>query len=96
VLSKGTFEVNVASLDKKVAPTTYDPTTCAIVLSGTAPTQLSDGTGAYQGIRGTVTVTITEANILPKLKDGKCNQSQNAPPVASVIWITGSGTVSFT
>jgi hypothetical protein len=95
VLSKGSFEANVTTLNAKVAPTSYDATTCSIVLSGTAPAALSDGTGAYAGITGNVTVTVHEAAILPKLKSGKCNESQNVVPTASVVWVTGSGTVSF-
>lgn len=95
VLSKGTFEVNLAALGKRIAPHSYDPTTCSIVLAGSAPTHLLDGTGAYKGITGTVTISITEAEILPRLKNGNCDQGKINAPVADVDIIRGSGTVSF-
>jgi|GEM_PF-2109492 len=95
VLSRGTFEVNIAALEKNVAPVSYNPATCSIVLTGKGPTALSHGTGAYAGIRGTITVTITEAGILPRLRSGACNQSPSATPVAVAAMIQGSGTVSF-
>jgi hypothetical protein len=95
VLSKGSFEVNVAKLDTSLAPTTDDQQTCTLVLKGTAPTTLLDGTGSYAGISGSVTVTEQVALIFPKLKNGKCNESQTAKPIAGPYWVTGSGTVSF-
>jgi len=95
VLSRGSFEVNVAKLDNSLAPTSDDQKTCTLVLEGTAPTKLLNGTGAYAGISGTITVTEQAALIFPKLKSGKCNESQTARPVAGPYWVSGSGTISF-
>jgi hypothetical protein len=96
VLKKGSFEVNAVALGKafsKVQPTFSRG--CAGAFTGTAPVTLFNGAGAYAGISGTVTVTNTGAFILPTLKNGKCNESNSAVPVAQYSTITGSGTVSF-
>jgi hypothetical protein len=52
------------------------------------------GTGAYKGIAGSVDLTATGALILP-MKNGSCNTSNNANPVAGYGFITGTGSVSF-
>jgi hypothetical protein len=95
VLSNGSFEVNVAKLDTALTPTSNDQQTCTLVLKGTAPTTLLDGTRSYAGITGSITVTEQVALIFPKLKSGKCNETQTAKPIAGPYWVTGSGTVSF-
>jgi hypothetical protein len=95
VLSKGSFEVNVAKLDNSLAPTSNNQKTCTLVLKGEAPTTLLNGTGAYAGISGTITVTEKTALIFPKLSSGKCNESQTAKPLAGVYWVSGEGTVSL-
>ena len=95
VLTKGSFEVNTAELDKSLTPVSEDATTCTIVLKGTGPTKLLAGTGAYAGISGTITVTEQTALIFPKLSSGKCNESETARPLAGPYWVSGSGSVSF-
>lgn len=92
VLTKGTFEVNTSKLT--VNPP-LDPKTCTIAGSATGPVAIvaGSGTGAYRGLRGTVTATVTIAGVLPKLKSGKCNGK--AAPVAGFSWVKASGKVSF-
>ncbi|HEX3830500.1 MAG TPA: hypothetical protein VHW04_00945 [Solirubrobacteraceae bacterium] len=92
VLTKGTFEVDTSKLT--VNPP-LDPKTCTIAGSSTGPVSIvaGSGTGAYRGLRGTVTTTVTIVGVLPKLKNGKCNG--NAAPVAGFSWIKASGKVSF-
>jgi hypothetical protein len=100
-LQKGAFEVNLTSLNalsNKVQPTFYAGS-CSAVFSIKGPIGLSDGTGAYQGISGTLTITETFAFILPRFASGahagQCNASNSAQPVAQHGDITGSGTVGF-
>lgn len=95
-LSKGSFEISIASLVSKPPPP-VDPKTCSFAHSITASTPIVRGTGkgAYASIKGTFKVTVTEAGILPRLKSGACNESQSATPVAGVSWVEGIGTVSY-
>jgi hypothetical protein len=66
-----------------------------VVLAATAPAKLFNGTGAYTGIKGTVILTISSAAVLPRLSNGKCDESQNAVAVGEVTISQGSGVVSF-
>jgi hypothetical protein len=51
VLAKGSFEANVKKLFAKTKAT-VNSKTCSIVLTSTAPVQLSHGTRAYKGSTG--------------------------------------------
>lgn len=93
VLSKGSFEIDTSGLPMR-APS-LDPTTCAYGYSATGTVPLSAGTGAYAGIKGSVTARVIGAGILPKLKDGKCDESATANSVAAVFMATGTGTVTL-
>jgi hypothetical protein len=97
VLSQGTFEVNTSAIQKKfsIAKPKTNPTNCGVVLAATAPATLFNGTGAYQGITGTVTLHITSAAVLPRTPDGACDESPNAVAVGEVTISEGSGTISF-
>lgn len=73
--------------------------TCSGVGSAKGPMTLSDGTGLYSGISGTLHLSIVFAEVGPRYKSGKhkgqCNNSNSAKPVASFNVVTGAGTVSF-
>jgi hypothetical protein len=64
-LSRGTFKLSITELDKKfVAVTSHEPIyprTCSDYMTATAPMAIvpGSGTGAYRGISGRFTVTIT-------------------------------------
>jgi hypothetical protein len=92
VLSKGSFEVDVAKLNR---PTRLNPNSCEISSSGTArvPIVRGSGTGAYRGITGTTKATLTLIGVLPKTKSGACNQK--AAPLAGFAWVKASGRVAF-
>lgn len=104
-LVHGSFRVSTQAIDQKINTAFNnfkpDPTTCSgmISVSGTAPIVSGSGTGAYVGISGTFTVTVTYAAIGPKLTSGKnkgqCDNSNNAPSLGSAEIVTASGTVSF-
>ena len=59
-------------------------------MTGTTPIVAGSGTGAYRGISGTFTMTVTIDEIVAK---SKCNPSGEF--LAQAIVMTGSGTVSL-
>ena len=102
VLHKGTFEVDLNAISKKLQqakPTVENTTTCSFVFAATAPAKLFNGTGLYKGISGTVTLTETFAGYGPfyttGAHKGACNTSPNSVPVAQWASVTAVGTVSF-
>jgi hypothetical protein len=64
-LSQGSFRLSIAALDSAfthaVARWPYDRSTCSIhgTVSGTAPVVAGSGTGAYRGITGTFSLTVS-------------------------------------
>jgi hypothetical protein len=95
VLTHGTFEANIAKLLGRIKAVSSTSGGCSVVLRGTAPVQLSHGTGAYRGIHGSVTVTLVNAMIFAK-KHGSCPANpQTATPIGEVLSALGSGRVSL-
>jgi hypothetical protein len=101
-LKKGTFKVNKTGLDKasnNPRPTVQSAATCSFGFSATGPITLSGGTGAYAGISGTLTTTLTFGGIGPRYttgaKIGKCNMSNNAQPLAQFGTAVGHGTIKL-
>jgi hypothetical protein len=94
VLSKGSFVVHPSSQLQQFNPQ-VNARSCVFNLSKTGSASLSGGTGAYKGIGGSVTVTITNAGMLSRTKAGKCDESQSATPLRSLFALKGSGAVSF-
>jgi hypothetical protein len=72
-----------------------NPSTCALSYTYTAPLKLRGGMGAYAGISGTVTLHNTDEGVMPRLKSGKCNESENATPIGFLSESYGSGRISF-
>ncbi len=103
LLHKGTFKVNLNAISKavnKAKPLIYNTTTCSYVFSATAPAAISNGTGAYKGISGTLMITETFAGYGPfyttGAHKGKCNTSSNANPTAEWGSVTGVGSIKYT
>jgi hypothetical protein len=96
-LKHGTFVADATRFFTALnhAKFSFNTATCSGSLGATGPAVLSQGTGQYAGIAGTLRVTGTFAQVGPRLKNGKCNESQNAKPVAQFNAVTGSGHVSF-
>jgi len=100
-LHRGTFKVNSTVLNAKAnsAQPNFNASTCSAWLSVSGPVTLSDGTGLYIGISGSVNITETYAFILPRYSsgahEGQCNESNSAQPAGSWSSITGYGTVHF-
>jgi hypothetical protein len=96
-LKHGTFVADATGFFNALnhAKFSFDNATCSGTFGATGPATLSQGTGQYAGISGTLRVSGTFAQIGPRLKNGKCNMSQNAKPVAQFNTVTGTGHVSF-
>jgi hypothetical protein len=94
-LKQGGFLVDGTAFNKKLqhAKPTFNKANCSFVFSGTGSTTVSEGTGAYAGISGKVTITLTFAGIAPKTPKG-CNFNSNKVGGAYQS-ITGTGSVSF-
>ena len=92
VFPKGSFVVNMS---KTTFGYTANPHTClaTVTLGGTI--RLQAGTGTYAGISGKLTIGGKAFALLPRLKNGKCNEAQNAIPVAQVGTISGNGLVTL-
>lgn len=97
-LSKGTLEVNLTAITKKLesANPPFDSATCSAEVSVTAPAAISNGTGSYKGVKGSVNLTEVFAFISPRYttgkKKGQCNGNATAAEMGTVY---GSGSVSF-
>jgi hypothetical protein len=101
-LRKGTFKVNKTALDNasnSAKATVESAATCSYGFSATGAITLSDGTGAYAGISGTVTTTLTFGGVGPIYasgpKKGTCNMSNSAQPLAQFATAVGRGSVKF-
>jgi hypothetical protein len=93
VLSKGSFAVDISSIGNELAGLPVDRTTCSSdgTVAGQIPIVPGTGTGAYQGISGTLDVEVSAAFILPRGKGG-CDT--NATQYPGVLIVNGSGTVN--
>ena len=96
-LKHGTFVADVTSFFNALnhARPTFDKATCSGSFTVSGNAALSAGTGQYARISGTLKVSGTFAEVGPRLKNGACNASQNAKPLAQFNSVTGTGHVSF-
>jgi hypothetical protein len=72
--------------------------TCAVAYTETgARYTVASGTGRYKGISGRGTATLKLTGRLPKLSNGKCNESPSATPIAGTTtsFIDVSGPVTL-
>lgn len=99
-LAHGTFRLDIASLDKafvqamlKDFPT--DAATCSgsFAVTQQVPVVAGSGTGAYKGVGGSFTLTITLDEVDAVSAAQPCNGT--APFLSQAIIITGPGTVTF-
>ncbi len=94
-LKQGGFRIDATVLDKKSTQafehTPINPANCSLAVTATGSTIIEDGTGAYAGITGKVTVTFVFAGAFPKTAKG-CDMSSD--PI-TYQGGTGSGSVSF-
>ena len=98
-LKKGTILATGATLNEAVKTAftkpTLNMTNCSVSASATGAVHFVKGTGAYVGISGSVTITLSYAGVLPKTKSGSCTEKTATKPLAFYSSVMGSGTVSF-
>ncbi len=97
-MTKGTLKLDLSKLNaaaNNAPPSMMNNTTCSFVVHASAPVTIVSGTGAYVGAHGTVLIHEVFSLILPRLADGKCNESNSVVPVAQYGSVEGSGTISF-
>lgn len=97
-LTQGSFRIVIGRLHAKLlnalSHATYNLRTCSghVSVTGAAPVVARSGIGAYKGISGTFTLTLTASEV--DAKPG-CQPFSGSPLLAQAIFIAGSGTVSF-
>jgi hypothetical protein len=92
----GTFLLTQTSAGRQTG--SISPSTCAAVYTVTGLTyKIGSGTGSYKGITGSGTANLKFTGTLPKLSNGKCNESSTAVPIAgtatSVVHASGPVTL---
>jgi hypothetical protein len=97
-LTQGSFRIVIGRLHAKLvnalSHAAYNLKTCSghVAVTGTAPVVAGSGTGAYEGISGSFTLTITANEV--DAKPG-CQPFSGSPLLAQTIFIAGAGVVSF-
>jgi hypothetical protein len=91
--STGTFKVDTSKLDNAPGTGGVNQDSCSGAFMVSEPVTLVDGTGAYEGISGTLQIKETFAAILPTTSSAKCREDAN--PTSDVAFFQGDGTVSF-
>ena len=98
-LKHGGFMIDATALTKAIqkqfSKEPINPTNCSLALTGTGPSTIETGTGAYAGISGKLKITLTVAGIAPKTNKGRCNLSTSAPFYGQYQGVTATGSVSF-
>jgi hypothetical protein len=94
-LSKGTFQIDVSAIGNKLSALPVDPTTCSSngTVTGRVPIVPGSGTGAYQGITGTLETKATAAAIYPHLPGGRCDTGATQYP--GILYAEASGRATF-
>ncbi len=97
-LTKGWIYLNLTGVKKIIDSQSFgsfNATSCSFWGSTPISVPIVKGTGAYTGIKGTFTGTLTIAGQGSLLANGKCNTSNNAPDVAGAFQVSASANVSF-
>jgi hypothetical protein len=100
-LQKGTIKIDLTAISAKVnkANPPVNMATCSAAVNDTAAAPVVGGTGLYAGIHGTIQITesfgFVGSTYKSGPKKGKCNMSNNAPTLAQMGTVYGSGSVSF-
>src|SRR5579871_6288512 len=97
-LTKGTITSSTSALKAILNSPKFGTSyakSCSFIGVAKGSIPIVSGTGAYAGIHGLFSATVTEAEQGSLLKNGKCNKSSNAPAVAQDLIVTGTGKVSF-
>lgn len=97
-LTQGSFRMVIGPVHTKLenalshAPCNLKTCSGHVTVTGVAPVVAGSGTGAYKGISGSLTLTLTANEV--DAKPG-CQPFSGSALLARTIFIAGSGTVSF-
>ena len=96
-LRQGTVEVNLRTLDTLLTRAVFLTPTCSATLSASSPASVVSGTGAYRGITGTITLTVTVSMVLPRYASGSHKGTCNVDGTSTgeLVTFSGSGPISF-
>jgi hypothetical protein len=98
-LKQGGFTVNGTALpnaiQKQFSKEPINGKNCSLAFTGTGPSTIGSGTGAYAGISGKVSITLTVAGITTKNKKGVCNPPGPGPLYGAYQSATAAGSISF-
>ncbi|HUY06456.1 MAG TPA: hypothetical protein VMU99_04280 [Acidimicrobiales bacterium] len=96
--SKGNLDLTHSKGSNSNTPTSFNPSTCRVVFESLGTFKVTGGTGSYKGATGHGTFKVEFAASLPKLANGKCNESNNAQPIAgsSLTTFKATGTLTIT
>jgi hypothetical protein len=92
----GTFLLTQTSAGKQTG--SINPSTCRAVYTVTGLAyKIGSGTGTYKGISGSGTANLKFTGTLPKLSNGKCNESTSATPIAGTAYsvVHASGPITL-
>jgi hypothetical protein len=91
-LSKGGFVVDGSKITVKF---TVNAHTCFATVTEGGTISLHSGKGAYKGISGKLSVSGKIFAVLPRLKNGKCNEANSAAALGTAGVLSGSGNVTL-
>jgi hypothetical protein len=93
-LSRGTIKLDGSKVLMAIHPEgAPNQTTCSVTIGGSGPVAILGGTGAYQGIHGTLRATGEAAVVGARNHQGKC--LENGRPAAMLGGVVVSGHVAF-
>jgi len=98
-LTQGSFRIVIGplhqELENALSHAPFNLRTCSghVAVTGAAPVVTGSGTGAYKGIRGSFTLTITANEVIGQL--GQPCQRFTGLSFGEAIFVAGSGTISF-
>ena len=98
-VTRGSFRLGIAGLESKLGeaisgnfPTNTSTCSGVVTVTATTPVVAGSGTGAYKGLSGafSMTITINEVESWPT-----CPKTDTSPFLAQTVFLSGSGTVSL-
>jgi hypothetical protein len=91
VFSNGAFTI-VHPQSESTSTFTINPKTCLATFTFSGPYTVTNGFGAYQGIKGSGTYHGHSTGVVPRNPNGTCSHQE---PFSTVTRITAEGPVSF-
>jgi hypothetical protein len=92
-LTQGTIEIDGSQVTRAFHPEgAINKDTCSVLVGGSAPVQIVEGTGAYAGIHGSLHATGQAAVVAPHAKNGSCSHTGQGAVIYGSVVISGNVT----